>query len=249
MFGHSGCLSNNISDQTSIGVHSSFIAAASSPLSPSNSTAARLEKNPTPAESPTSRLRRPMEHPASQDRISELPDEMLRLIISFLPTKSGTRTTILSQRWRPLWCSVPLKLKVDDSLAHGDEERLSAVSQILAMHPGPVRMLTIRIFGVNCYAGFKLNEWFQSPALAQLEYFLFQGGQRVLYLPVDLPRVFPTLQVARFVHCRIPSMDVALPLLNLLILTGVGITNEGIERLLECCPALERLHLDGVYGL
>ena len=44
-------------------------------------------------------------------------------------------------------------------------------------------------------------------------------------------------------------MDVALPLLNLLILTGVGITNEGIERLLEGCPALKRLHLDGVYGL
>ena len=71
----------------------------------------------------------------------------------------------------------------------------------------------------------------------------------MLYLPVDLPHVFPTLQVARFVHCRIPSMDVALPLLNLLILTGVGITNEDIERLLGGCPALERLHLDGVYGL
>ena len=101
-----------------------------------------------------------MEHSASQDRISELPDEMMCLIISFLPTKSGARTTVLSQRWRPLWCSVPLKLKVDGSLAHGDEERLSAVSQILAAHPGPVRKLTIRSFGVNFYAGFKLNEWF-----------------------------------------------------------------------------------------
>ena len=44
-------------------------------------------------------------------------------------------------------------------------------------------------------------------------------------------------------------MDVALPLLNLIILTGVGITNKGIERLLGGCPVLERLHLDGVYGL
>ena len=132
--------------------------------------------NPTPQESPTYRRRRLMEHPASQNRISELPDEMLRLIISFLPTKSGTHTTVLSQRWRPLWRSVPLKLKVDGSLAHGDEEPLSAVSQILAAHPGPVIKLTIRSFGVNCYAGFKLNEWFRSPALAQLEYLLFQGG-------------------------------------------------------------------------
>ena len=127
MFGHSGFLSNNINDQTSIGVHSGFIAAASSPLSHSNSTASRPEMNPTPQESPTSRRRRLMEHPASQNRISELPDEMLRLIISFLPTKSGARKTVLSQRWRPLCRSIPLKLKVDGSIAHGDEERLSAV--------------------------------------------------------------------------------------------------------------------------
>ena len=44
-------------------------------------------------------------------------------------------------------------------------------------------------------------------------------------------------------------MDVALPLLNLLILTGIRITNVGIERLLGGCPVLEHLHLDGVYGL
>ena len=191
MFGHSGFLSNNINDQTSIGVHSGFIATASSPLSRSNSTAACPEMNPTRQESPTSRRRRLMEHPASQDRISELPEEMQCLIISFLSTKSGARTIVLSKRWRPLWRSVPLKLKVDGILAHGDEERLSAVSQILAVHPRPVTMLTIRSFSVNCYAGFKLNEWFRSPALAQVKYLLFQGGQRVLGLPVDLPRVFP----------------------------------------------------------
>ena len=83
-----------------------------------------------------SRQRRLMEHLASPDRISELPEEMMRLIISFLPTKSGAHTTVLSQQCRPLWRTVPLELKVDDSLAHGDEERLIAVSQILAAHPG-----------------------------------------------------------------------------------------------------------------
>lgn len=42
------------------------------------------------------------------DRISELPDELLCHILSFLPTKFSFTTTLLSKRWTPLFYSLPL---------------------------------------------------------------------------------------------------------------------------------------------
>ena len=63
---------------------------------------------------------KPKPHPASLDFISSLPDDMLLVIISLLPTKSVVRTALLSRWWRPLWHRVPLNLTVDSCLCDGD---------------------------------------------------------------------------------------------------------------------------------
>jgi hypothetical protein len=39
--------------------------------------------------------------------LSNLPDEVLRHILSFLSTKDAVRTSLLSKRWEYLWASIP----------------------------------------------------------------------------------------------------------------------------------------------
>ncbi|XP_062014322.1 putative F-box/FBD/LRR-repeat protein At4g03220 [Rosa rugosa] len=44
----------------------------------------------------------------SSDRISDLPDDMLHLIFSFLPFKYVGQTSVLSRRWSHVWSSYPI---------------------------------------------------------------------------------------------------------------------------------------------
>ncbi|KAF8758248.1 hypothetical protein HU200_010617 [Digitaria exilis] len=101
--------------------------------------------------------------PDGVDRISRLPAEILRNIVSRLPVKDAARTILLSTRWRRVWHTTPLVL-VDAHLlpragatatirrASTSSARLGAVprevaprgladavSSALAAHPGPFR--------------------------------------------------------------------------------------------------------------
>ncbi|KAK1646221.1 hypothetical protein QYE76_064026 [Lolium multiflorum] len=71
-----------------------------------------------------------------EDRISALHDDLLRIIISLLPVKDAVRTSTFASRWRHLWRSTPLFLSDDDLLP-------SAVTRILAGHPGPFSVVEI----------------------------------------------------------------------------------------------------------
>jgi hypothetical protein len=44
---------------------------------------------------------------ASDDRLSALPDGVLHTILSFLPARQLVQTSLLSRRWKDLWCSTP----------------------------------------------------------------------------------------------------------------------------------------------
>ena len=101
---------------------------------------------------------------AIHDRISDLPDELLYIIITLLPTKPAARTTALSQRWRPLWRSVPLNLDVDYELCIKHRKRSAVVTKILASHPGPAKRLSVAAFCSNCKVDDKFDKWFQSPS-------------------------------------------------------------------------------------
>jgi len=59
------------------------------------------------------------------DRINTLPDDILIHILSSLPTKQAFVTSILSKRWKHLWCYVPnVELEFVDGKAEEDKHSL-----------------------------------------------------------------------------------------------------------------------------
>ncbi|CAL1375726.1 unnamed protein product [Linum trigynum] len=58
---------------------------------------------------------------SSPDRLSDLPDEFLHCILSFLDTKAAVRSGILSSRWKSLWRTVPV-LNFDGESFNNDEQ-------------------------------------------------------------------------------------------------------------------------------
>ena len=102
----------------------------------------------------------PQATPAGLDSISSLPDDMLTVIISLLPIKYGTQTTLLSRQWRPLWNSSPLDLIDTHDLCHGYRKSLGALSKILGSHLGPTKGLRMGKFHSNGKDRAKIDDWF-----------------------------------------------------------------------------------------
>ena len=146
----------------------------------------------------------PQVTPAGLDFISSLPDDMLRVIISLLPIKYGAQTTVLSQWWLPLWNSTPLDLIDTHELCHGYRKSLDAFSKILESHLGPTTGLRMGKFHSNGKDRAKLDDWFRSPALDQLEELTFDDGN-MRSLPASALRLAPMLRVAKFRNCHSPS--------------------------------------------
>lgn len=104
-----------------------------------------------------------------EDRISCLPDALLRNIISRLPTKDAARTTAFSSRWRSLWASTPLRLD-DGGLSP------SAVTAALNFHPGPVASARLSSEHLASLETDVLDSWFSSLAAKNVEDLVLVNG-------------------------------------------------------------------------
>uniref|UniRef100_A0A2N9I8T2 F-box domain-containing protein n=1 Tax=Fagus sylvatica TaxID=28930 RepID=A0A2N9I8T2_FAGSY len=110
-----------------------------------------------------------------KDRISNLPYNVLRHILSFLPTKHAVGTSILSTKWKNLWTSVPNLDFEDDLLLQGRRPGnesigdlrvsfLSFVDRVLILHNAP----HIHRFRLKCGQNFKsshVNAWIYAALL------------------------------------------------------------------------------------
>ncbi|KAK3119280.1 hypothetical protein QOZ80_9BG0717180 [Eleusine coracana subsp. coracana] len=102
---------------------------------------------------------------AAADRISDLPDDLLRRVLYFASAKEGASTAVLSRRWRSLWhtCgAVNLDTRSYDRthgpLLHDDPNKREVFLQgamaaltVAAAH-GPVKRISFHIESLNEYS-------------------------------------------------------------------------------------------------
>uniref|UniRef100_A0A0E0LBS8 F-box domain-containing protein n=1 Tax=Oryza punctata TaxID=4537 RepID=A0A0E0LBS8_ORYPU len=209
------------------------------------------------------------------DRITRLPVEILRNIVSRLPAKDAARTSALSSRWRRLWRSVPLVVAdahlmpsfgfafgsgMAGLLARavaGTSDVSAAVSSALAAHPGPFRSVHITCTPMDAHRS-EAALWLQLLAAKGVQELVFVNRASKLDTDACLPS---TLFRCSSLTClytgffkfpdtaTLPRAAAAFPHLRELGLCSMDMSDRDIAFLLDRCPLLENLEIVGFRGL
>ncbi|KAJ9539979.1 hypothetical protein OSB04_026485 [Centaurea solstitialis] len=188
------------------------------------------------------------------DLLSRLPDEILVSILSKLPLKAAAATSLLSRRWRYLWCQTNLLVFEDlkqwsliDTLSSKERNKyMSWVDHIIHQHKSPtIDKFKIR-FGLDENAKGEIDKWIE-----------FAVSEKVQTLELNLMRLgtshgnycFPCKIFDRKYGYLVERPVMKIKFLKTLILSYVDVDDEGLKKILNNCLALEHLSIRGSFKL
>ncbi|KAF3576518.1 hypothetical protein DY000_02030423 [Brassica cretica] len=171
----------------------------------------------------------------SGDFISSMPDEILHHIFSFIPTILAVQTSILSRRWRHVWCETPCLS------FHGVETTARVITQTLKSYRA-LKITSFRLANAYYVTSGEINSWIKL-AMSSSVNKLF-----VSFLNYRCPDFF-------FLSAYLEQLSVSLALivictkvswisLRKLTLHSCSFSyGEPIANILSGCPTLETLEL------
>ncbi|EOA23246.1 hypothetical protein CARUB_v10017292mg [Capsella rubella] len=178
-----------------------------------------------------------------EDRMNQLPEELLLHILSLLPTETVVTTSVLSKRWRSLWKLVP-NLEFDSDHHHTFSEN---VCKFFLSHKAPVLKSLHLKFGLHEVNPVDVGIWVGIAFARNLR-------ELVLHcLPHPETFTFPsslcTCNTLETLELKFFLVDITSPVLmkslRTLRLQFLGFRgDESICNLLSGCPVLEDLVVD-----
>jgi len=192
------------------------------------------------------------ENPTTIDRISGLPDDILRHILSLLPTNLAFTTTVLSKRWSQL-CYSLTSLHFDNEKIvrnYDDYNRLCGMVDAIMCSPRETNQ-SVKTFHINC--GFNyckngrsiFNAWVETAKQCRVEEFnlsIISGITMMLNPTILTSQTLVVLKLERLV-VKAENLCADLPSLKILHLKEIRFKYKNdFMKLLNGCPVLEDLH-------
>ncbi|CAI9109265.1 OLC1v1009056C1 [Oldenlandia corymbosa var. corymbosa] len=189
------------------------------------------------------------------DRISDLPDEILVHILSYVGTKDAVATGVLSKRWKLVWIEVPCLYFNDGHRTHwstagsgfpkaGDMNFVQFVDKVLLQHNNVVSSIQkLKIIG-NWYTWYDVEGWIRKAInLNVVELDLSFPGYVMKKLSEEFFSCKSLVVLKLYAAARISVPSTArLPNLRILHLVFVRYQdNKSASRLISCCLGLEEL--------
>ncbi|XP_010512946.1 PREDICTED: putative F-box protein At1g49610 [Camelina sativa] len=181
------------------------------------------------------------------DSISALPDEILQNILTSLPTRFAIRTSILSKRWRHVWCDTPCL-----NFERCGDKYLSAdsINETLARYKAR-KMVSFHLC-FECKNSPYIESWIEFAKSRKVENMTLDLGSHAfdcyamrdsLYINSYVKKL--TLRSFAFHDYKVPSLSVSWTSLKELSLRDCSLAGgTTMPKILSGCPVLQSLTLD-----
>ncbi|KAI3863117.1 hypothetical protein MKW98_015575 [Papaver atlanticum] len=184
------------------------------------------------------------------DRISDLPDNIIHHILSFLLIKDVIRTSFLSKRWRYKWTSVPT-LEFDGLVFSPKTKFMNFIDSVLLHRTGPgIQTFSLRFGGYYCDSS-HLHSWFLAAANHDVRELSISSHTGEAF---ELPSCIFTCNSLTVLKLNLynsvvnlPSF-IHLPFLKRLQLTSVTFSEDGWNQIFCNSPMLEDVIMEDCYA-
>ncbi|CAJ2675257.1 F-box/FBD/LRR-repeat protein At1g13570-like isoform X2 [Trifolium pratense] len=193
------------------------------------------------------------------DRISYLPGHVIDCILSYLPIKEAVRTSVLSNKWKNKWYTLPNLVFDEQCVSHLASEDplvienkfLKIVDHVLLVHSGVINMFKFVDYENLVSDSADIDRWILHLTGRSIKELVVEVCTEEHYKIPWCLFSCQSLQCLKLHWCGLkpPTTFEGFKNMKSIDLSSVMVAQDVLENLISGCPQLEELKLGDVDGL